>query len=144
MRWWPGWDFRRSPFDEGQVWDLRTYGGVLRFAIMYGVGLWGAWFIDDFFVWQDLVAKVDPREQQWHRVGVIGLAIVGAYGVLGAVALIVVRRRRERQIRESAKGQWYDRADLTSEELYGSLGGEGVTECEDDSLTQRSPRPHRQ
>ncbi len=121
MRWWPGWDLRKDPFAEGQIWDLRTYGGVLRFMILYGIGLWGAWNIDNFFAWLQLRGYrdgVDPRVQQWHRFGVISLAIVGYGGALGGMIAIFLRRRRERQIRESAKGQWYDRTGLTREDLY--------------------------
>lgn len=120
MKWWPGWDFTKSPFDRGQICDLRTYGGVFRYCVFLVPWLWVAWHVDDFFVWEGLIDEVNPREQQWHRFGVIGLAIVGYGGALLSVMAIFLRRRRERRIRKSAEGQWYDRADLTREELYGS------------------------
>lgn len=123
MRWWPGWDLRKDPFAGGEILDPRTYGGILRFLIVSGFGVWGLWYIDDFFVWSGIVDEVDPREQAWHRLLTIGLAIAGYGSALVAAALVFLRHRRERQIRESAKGQWYDRTDLTHEDLYGPSAG---------------------
>lgn len=46
MRRWPDGDFRKSPLDEGQTLDLRTYA-VLRLVAMYGIGLQGAFDLPD-------------------------------------------------------------------------------------------------
>lgn len=133
MRWWWGWDLRKDPLAEGQIFDLRTYGGILRFVVVSGLWAWGLWHIDDFFVWQGIIAEVNPREQAWHRLIVIGLAIIGYGGALGSALAVYLRHRRERLIRDSAKGQWYDNAALTREELHGSASAVPANDDEDDS-----------
>jgi len=120
MKWWPNWDFRKSPSDEGQIFDPRTYRGTIRFVLVYSIILWGLWHIDDFFAWQGLKGYengINPRVQQWHRLIVTGFAIFGYGGALFSTVVLFLHRRRKHRVLESAKGQWYDKPTLTKQDL---------------------------
>lgn len=117
MKWWPGWDLTKSPFDEGQICDQRSYGGIIRGVLFFSCWLWVAWYMDDFFAWLGVKGYeqgIPPREQEWHRLITIGMAIVGYVSALASAAHIFVQRRKRKK---SIKGQWYDTQILTKQDL---------------------------
>ena len=117
MRWWPGWDFTKSPFAPGQICDVRTMWGSIRYMVILTPLLWALWHFYEFFVWIDHISEIDPRRQAWHRLLVTGLAIVIYGGGILALIMIPIQRRRAAK---SAAGQWYDDPALTREALHGT------------------------
>jgi len=127
MKWWPGWDFTKSPFEEGQIFDTRTYGGIIRGAIFFSLWLWGLWHMDDFFAWQGVKGYengIPPRQQLWHRMVTTGIAIGGYVSALCLAIFIFIDRRK---LKKRTEGQWYDNQNLSKRDLEqgDSEAGEG-------------------
>lgn len=133
MKWWPGWDLTKSPFAEGQIFDPRSYGGLIRGALFFGCWLWVAWHMDD---WDVAAGRMTVREQEWHRLITIGIAIVGCVSSLASAIYIFMQRRKRKK---SIKGQWYDTQILTKQDLeYDEPEHE---ETDGSPVNQDLPRP---
>ena len=121
MKWWPGWDFTKSPFDEGQIFDLRGYGGLFRSLIFTNIVLLGLWYIENLGVDRGLM---NPRDHQWHRMVIIGMLAVGYISIFSLAISILIDRRK---LKKRTKGQWYDNQNLSKRDLEqdDSEAGEG-------------------
>lgn len=117
MRWWPGWDFTKSPFAPGQICDVRTIWGSIRYMVILTPFVLLLWYHFELSHWLNPTLEIDPRRQTWHRLLVTGLAIVIYGGGILALIMIPIQRRRAAK---SAKGQWYDDPALTREALHGT------------------------
>lgn len=78
------------------------------------------WYSYEMFHWFDRLVgfepvPIDPGKQSWSRVWAV---IIGGSGILTSIVAMIRLPINRRRTRKSAEGQWFDRPDLTREELY--------------------------
>jgi len=112
MKWWQ-WDITKPACGKGGVFDLNTYSGIFRGAVFNSLLSWGfGWFND----WSLNMGLGTSGDHQWWSL--VMMVLVGLnYIVLLALAIAIFVERRK--LKKSTEGQWFDRPDLTREELYG-------------------------
>ena len=99
---------------EGGIFDTSTYAGLFRGIVFFSLLVWlGFWPLSD---WELSKGLGSPLDHQWHRL--VAIILLGfTYIVCLAAAIKIFLQRRK--LKKSTEGQWFDRPDLTREELYG-------------------------
>jgi len=97
-----------------------SYRGCFRFFWLAIISLYFLWYINQIFNWLYALLGLEPNpidlgKQSWSRVWAV---IIGGTGILTSIAAMITLPIRRRRTRKSAEGQWFDRPDLTREELY--------------------------
>ncbi|WP_315807685.1 hypothetical protein [Pseudomonas sp. C9-3] len=101
--------------------DLGTLKGCVRCFFLGWICFFCLWYADDFFLWVDqvrgIVRNYPPyKDQRFHRF--LAISLSGAVIVSSFVIGITIYIKRESS-RKAARGQWYDKENLTREDLYG-------------------------
>ncbi|THF54539.1 hypothetical protein [Pseudothauera rhizosphaerae] len=110
-----------DPVGPGKFMDWTTYPGCFR-ALCVSIFLtYVMWNSQEVFNWlRGLLGfsllPIDAGRQSWTRLWTV---IIGGTGILTSIAAPITLFIERRRARKSAIGQWYDRPDLTREELYG-------------------------
>lgn len=115
--------------------DLSTVRGRWRFLGFSIISTYALWHLHDFFAWErkllGIPYEINRGKQAWTQLWAV---IIGGSGIVTALLSIFVIPPIERyRARKSAKGQWFDRSDLTKEDLYGDSP---------DDLPGDSPEPN--
>ena len=113
MKWWQ-WDITKPALSEGGAFDPNTYSGLFRGVVSSSFVIWLFWQFNDWSLNTGLITN--PREHQWGRLVSIFFLGFSYIATLAAAIAIFLQRRK---LKKSTEGQWFDRPDLTREELYG-------------------------
>lgn len=110
--------FKRGHAGRGEFFDLCTYAGNIRSFLFSCIVMWVLWHADDLVAWGHealgIAYQIDRAKQRWAELWAL---ILGSMGMLTSVVAAVMISINRRRVRNSAKGQWYDRRDLTREDL---------------------------
>lgn len=113
------WDPINSRSGPGKFFDRSTYRGCFRALILGILILLFLWHFDSIFArLQDIRGvsyEINLAKQSWARVWAV---VIGGGFILATIGYIILIPINRRRAEERAKGQWYDRADLTSEDLH--------------------------
>lgn len=109
-----------DPVGPGKLLDWTTYRGCFRALGFWIVMTYAMWYSYEMFHWFDRLVgfepvPIDPGKQSWSRVWAV---IIGGSGILTSIVAMIRLPINRRRTRKSAEGQWFDRPDLTREELY--------------------------
>lgn len=107
-----------NPVGPGKFLDAFTYWGCIRGLITAFTFVYLTWnFYEIMALWDSLwgvESHIDPGKQGWTRIWSI---IIGGTGIAGSILGMIMIRINRRRARESAAGQWYNRPNLTREEM---------------------------
>ncbi len=111
-----------NPNRPGGFTDPSTVRGRWRFLGVSIISTYIMWYFHEIYGWIETslgfqASPINPGDQAWSRVWAV---IIGGGGAFGAfLAIFVISPIERYRARKSAKGQWFDRPDLTKEDLYG-------------------------
>ena len=112
------WDPVRLYHGPGKILDRSTYRGCFMSLVLAILVFLFLWHIYDLLKWLDslwgIEKTIEPGKQSWSRIWAV---IIGGGCILTAIGQIILIPINRRRARESAEGQWYDRPNLTREEL---------------------------
>lgn len=116
----------KNHLKPGGIFDMQTYQGTF-FALLFSIAAtYVMWHFDDIFAWYRAMRgdpyEIDLAQQRWARLWAL---IIGGTGVAGAIMGMIAIPLNRYRARKSAKHQWYDKTDLTKEDVQGSGHGNG-------------------
>ena len=104
----------------GDWFDIRTYKGCIRAFLFWVAATYFMWHVHDFFAWErhifSIPYEIDVAKQRWAQ---IWAWIIGGTGMVSALILMIKIPVDRHLARKSARGQWYDKPDLTAQDLQG-------------------------